>query len=560
MSILNSTLYGSALYGTDVYDSPESGLNVSASTDFTLNSSIIKTSIISWTSDSDFNINTLIIRSSSTVLSAQSDFLINSLIFKEAIIDLISSSEFLFSSIIEIKQTVQNILVYISSYYSISIQDLKAYISIFKTGEINIESSSDIYVDPFVIYLKYLEAESDTVVQEEFFSQSPVNDAVIFVEDQDISCEADGFIYESIMVESNAIVMQETLIDVLSDGIVLDNLNIFMFGDAIVFETIELSFNSDTVVLTESEISFNADMIIVLNIYNINIDIQADGIIVEQSEVILIADAEIYDETYNYDLIKNIFMYANGYVENSFYDVICDGYVYSEFTNKYDYIYTKIIIIPGEKGGPSIQVLEDVYLSQRSMDAYALIEEIIVINVLANGNVAESSETVINLDSDAIIFEEKEPLKIGFLDINALPGNSILSATNNIKANISYFPLLQYYNGVFYNDANDSKFIGANIDYIVVIIPEVSKTVFCDGFVYPEQGIAVLANAILSESNLQKNVSADANISEQVINVISVKANIANYRAAPKLVTASGYVSAQVVFPVPAQESKKYRI
>lgn len=497
MSIYNSTLYGVAVYGTDVYDAPESGFIASSSSSINIDSTVVKNSSISLSSISYFFLSSGLIYSNSLNCTASTFCEINTLL--------------------TVNKIISSVNMFVQSFFEKTLGNIKGNFEVFKTGEVLIDGcTSDFYIDPTVIYLKYLDLDFDSVIQEEIYVDFYIAQAVILVETEN-DVFVDSLIYEYSTVSSDAIIQDEVFVELFSDSSILENLNNFVFADSVMQEEIFYETNSDTIIQVESFTEIDSEAFLVTDIFIVNIETELTGYIIQNTELLMYAYAEIFNEMINYDIEKYSIVISDAFMDISFYNMHADAYIYETF-----------FIASGT----------DKSLLLTNITGVVLIYGTDVINIYG--------VNAVSVDYTVITSSEKEKtIKADCYDLfNQINPINL----TNISANISYYPLVPYYNAKFYTEALDTKSENLTIGYSVIVIPEINNDIFCDGFIF-DIGLSISSDANIYAEDIIEMIASYIVI-DQLRFIIPVQVNINQYIGSPKEVRCDGYIFSNVVFPV----------
>lgn len=594
MSSTISTLYGSAIYDSSLYDAPEGEIIASGSTNFVLQAGVIKSNTFTANATSNFNAsfqfifsinlncNALsslniagfnILNTSLNIAAVGSWGLAFARLNKNANVLISSNSDFNLNVTIVKIVSFSNIYAFIQSFVNLDIANVNANIDRTKYGEINLNSSLDyvlngslffelitdeifadssIYIDPYLIDVNcFIYLENDAIIYEENVYEEIISDGFIYQEDT--GTQPDDLVATTVIIKVpvttfytgsdgktysvTTYVDTPTIVYVPFAESTITTFAIFQYADAFIKKIHEKDILADTHILTTRESNILIDTII--KDENSFKDLTSYGVIQHQNLMFdLYSDAFVgynSEEKTNQLLSTSIISELN---ENK--DMIADGEIYD-----------------GNLSIPQISIYGNAYIDYSK---YEIVSDSYIIDLwnlmfgsspnlcLMFGDAVIQKEYIVTVSAQAIIVQfftadtTQPPKTTQTLNIEMsaiITGG--LQTIPLIKANISYF-IASYYSGQMYLITDDSA-TAINL----------YKFIRATAYIYQKNYEIVGDARIAVDSVSELTIASDASVFAESIIIFSPKANIAGYKGEPKQITADAFIGYRV-FPVPAKE------
>jgi hypothetical protein len=328
-----------------------------------------------------------------------------------------------------------------------------------------------------------------------------------------IDLEANGYIYEGLMIEANAVIYEIIEKSFISDAVINVYTEFYLLTDTVIIEENSLSLNARAIIEYSNQyVEINATGYIQTDYIETYVGVNAYYTLSVTVENIVIADAEIFESTNNTEQYK--YVYALATVEDSFYQITCSAHIID--------IYE---IYPGD-----IKI------------------------IFANAIIKTEDNTKNIVATGYIILEDQLINREKTFTSDAL----IITIDNNILiphvfANILYNINIPYYDGKFYTQSSNSVINGVTVEPVEVSIVGVSKTLFADSLI-SENGTSVYSDGVVFEENVFVQFVTNAHIIMQNRKIISPRANIGTYLGAPLNIDCDAVVYSERIFPIPAKE------
>lgn len=562
MSATISTLYGIAVYDSSVYDAPEGQVIASGETSFACSVSLVKTFQVSAEASTNAVFSGSLNLESTLALSAESSSVLSGFFIFNASINysgtsstspfitnitktfaanLVGESAFVSTSLITRFIELLNIQAFIASSFETTIENVLASISRLKEGSGDFTSDSEITQNGSLVF----DISSDFWYSETEFDCSPFltdvdigvmieANACILDEEVFVLLEADVYITDPpkepgagttggvgdvtgpqtfvIIVSASAVIQKIWSIgdqdnNIIFDGVIQEIAIREIPSDGVIHVTFENDISFDGIIQETYINDIQSDGQISIPYIVINQEIIATSIIEYNEEIIIIADAEIYDGSF---IPPALLVYAIAHIAPPVYEIIASAEI-TTFDLIFSNLYSSLNMIVADG------------------------------KIIFNDNFREI--TTDGIISSIFIPASEPQIVVQFLDIltTAFIKEKQLEL-EGISANISYYPA-SYYGGqtfILPVEINESSTYIRFIRASAFIYQDIFE-IIADAFISPEPAGEIL------------EIESDASILSEIFISIPININIEGYKGEPKNITADGFIGYRI-FPVPAKE------